>query len=185
MRFSFSDCEAKNGKNVMRYLVLMVSLFAAGKTLAQTQALGFHEALGDCMYALAHDPIDFPLASEIEGDPQSGFVVWYNDVDGEPVYGTRWGAENGVTVCSGPEPMGPFWEDYKTNDQPAIEAAASQFGMVRLQVPVEGDYFADCRAQTPSKLLAVTADHTQRVGFKLVSSANVAESCRKFGPPED
>ena len=130
-------------------------------------------------------PGQFPLASQVTGDAVTGFLIWYADDAGRTVYGTRLGTQNGVTVCAGPEPMGPFVDDYRTHDQPAVEAALAGWGMTPLMVAIDGDFYADCSADVPSVLLAVTPDATQRVGFKLISSPNVVESCRKFGPGDN
>ena len=168
----------------MRHMVAILGLVCgAVPAMAQGPTPGFHTALGDCISALqSPDAPVFSGAQDVQGDPVSGMVIWYHGADDTPIYGLRYGTQDGVAICAGPAPMGPYADAYETHDKPLVIQAIRALGMAAINVPVAGDYFADCGADTPSLLLALQPDATQRVGFKFIKSHNVPETCSKFGP---
>lgn len=142
----------------------------------------FVGAINDCLHAVsAKGSPSFSAATEVTGDIHVGFLAWYDDHAGNPIYGVRLGRQNDVTICSGPSPMGPYVDKYQSEHRPQLLLLLGEHGLIELNVPTEGEYFANCRNTQPNLLLAIETDQTQKIGFKMISSQNVAETCRKFG----
>lgn len=165
----------------MRTGLVLIALWTGGPAWADGNATGFDAGLADCAHAVATGDYGFARAAEITGNAQDGFVVWYHDPSGTPIYGTRLGQDGDVTICAGPPAMGPFSQDFDATAGGSVQTVASDYGLVKLQVPAPGEYYADCNAAAPRLFLALNVDATQRVGFQFIASPDVAQSCKKFG----
>lgn len=154
--------------------------------LADTSAQGFSEGFKDCVEVILDPEMPLARADEINGDWDSGFIAWYNDDDGKSLFGIRLGRQNAgdeiVYSCNAAPAMGPFQDEYEVKDAMPIAADVAEKGFVPLDVPIEGDFFADCTKDDPSVLIAIQFDDTRRTGFKIIRSITVADSCEKFGP---
>ena len=178
---------AKRGHHMKSAIIGLIGVWAiAGSASAQTLAKGFHEGLEDCVEAVMNPDRGLTLADEVHGDWDAGFIAWYNDENGTSLFGTRMAKQDTgdevVHSCTAPPAMGPFEQDYVNGDASAVYEFVTSKGFVQLQVPISGDYFANCRDENPSVLIAIQFDDTARTGFKVVNSFTVAESCAKFGP---
>ena len=167
---------------MMRYFAFSIFTLLVGTVASAEKTPGLHDALSDCVHMIANsNDASFPKASEWSGNADQGFVAWYHDAKGDPIYGTKLGEQGGVAICSGPAPMGPTIDHFQKYDLNLVTDAMAQIGLVELNVPAAGTYFADCGTPAPSLFLAIEADLTNRIGFKFISSPDVGGSCERFG----
>lgn len=168
----------------MRVLVIAFLMLTATHVSADNTS-GFHAGLSDCLEGVQSPNQPLRNAAEVSGTWESGFVAWYHDGVGEPVFGIKLGrGQDGsetVYSCTAPAAMGPFVDDYLKADQAMVRELAHHHGLTTLHVPLEGDYFANCNAPAPNLLVAVQFDDTRRTGFRVLSSNTVADSCARFG----
>ncbi|MGB0798942.1 MAG: hypothetical protein ACPGRD_06455 [Planktomarina sp.] len=164
-------------------IVCMGYLTLTSSASAQT-GVSFHKGLQDCLALVTDTQTEFAQADDVSGSLSDGYLAWYHDDEGQANYGVRAGSKGDgadeVISCQGPSPMGPWVSEYKESHHPDLVRTAKGYGLAELAVPATGWYFADCPADTPTLLLAVTIDDTNRVGIQVVRSAGVAETCEKF-----
>ena len=167
---------------MMRYFVFSILVIFVGTVAFAEKTPGLHDALSDCIHMITNpNDATFPNASEWTGDADQGFVAWYHDANEDPIYGTKLGEQGGVVICSGPAPMGPTIDHFVEFDLDLFKDVIKPIGLVELNVPAAGTYFANCGAPSPSLFLAIDADVTNRIGFKFISSPDVGGSCERFG----
>lgn len=170
----------------MKRFIFAGTAMILAQTAQADMAPGFQAGVADCLATISNMDDPFPMADEVEGDATLGFVAWYHDETGEPKYAVRLGVKgtgaDEVISCQGPAPMGPSMDDFLEFDQGGVTASAANYGLEILTVPAEGVYYANCAAEIPNLLIALTYDATSRTGVQVVKSGGVAQTCEKFAP---